>query len=224
MWSAVLLKSSSMRTSPVIGPESQCGGRDVHCMVLNRGHGPGARRHSCLRPKNRWGGDMGWYFEGWRTRSELIEELTRNSRYRQRNGPTILSTCLAHCYRGGVFSGILWSVREQTLQGGAALAEPAKRWIRCDLLSHGGVWGWGVKSFDEPSGPFYYSCPLGYLRMVPVANREWRAGVRTYHRMLKAKRKTRAGISFSVSRRMRQPLIWPTGAQCRQRKRPTRQA
>ena len=167
---------------------------------------------------------MGWYFDGWRTRSELIEELTRNGRYRNRNGPTIISTCLAHCYRGGGFSGILWSVWQSTLEREGVPIQPTRRWIRCDLLSHGGAWGWGVKSLDEPSGPFFYSCPLGYLRMVPVANREWRAGVRTYHRMLKAKRKTHAGASLSVSRRMRQPLIWPTGAQCRRLKHPTGQA
>lgn len=194
-------------------------------MVLNRGREPGARRHLCLRPKNRWGGDMGWYFEGWRTRSELIEELTRNSRYRQRNGPTIISTCLAHCYRGGAFSGVLWSVWEQTTQGSAvSSAEPATRWIRCDLLSHGGIWGWGVKTLGEVSGPFYYSCPLGYLTMVPVVDEGWRAGVRAYHRLLKAKRKSHAAGSFSVSRRMRQPPIWPTGAQCRRLKHPVRHA
>jgi len=163
---------------------------------------------------------MGWYFDGWRTRSGLIEELTRGGRYPRRGRPTVISRCLAHCYRGGAFSGVLWSVWEQTVEGDAAEAEKSARSIRCDLLSYGSASGWGVKTLGEVSGPFYYSCPLGYLRMVPVVDEGWRAGVRAYHRLLKTKRKMHAGSSFSISRRMQQPPIWPAGAQCRRRRYP----
>ena len=38
---------------------------------------------------------------------------------------------------------------------------------------------------DESVHPFFYSCPLGYLEMVPIetsgGNPEWRVGVRAYH-------------------------------------------
>jgi len=156
---------------------------------------------------------MGWYFEGWRTRSELIEELTRNSRYRQRNGPTIISTCLAHCCRGGAFSAVLWSVWQETLKRQGCLVEPVRRWIRCDLMSYGSASGWGVKSLGEISEPLHYSCPLAYLKMVPVVKKRWRARVREYHRMVRAKRDMHTGASVSVSQRMGQPPIWPVGRQ-----------
>lgn len=30
--------------------------------------------------------------------------------------------------------------------------------------------------------PYYYSCPLQYLDLAPVANADWRARVQVYHR------------------------------------------
>lgn len=154
---------------------------------------------------------MGWFFEGWHTRKCLIDNLTRNRRYRRSAGSVARLTCLASCYRGGMFSGILWSVWQRTVEELGVSIEPVMRWIRCDLLSYQAGWGWGVKSFGESDWPFYYSCPLGYLRMVPVANAGWRARVREYHRRLKAKRAAPAEALLSVSRCMKQPTIAPAG-------------
>ena len=40
--------------------------------------------------------------------------------------------------------------------------------------------------------PYFYSCPLSYLEMVPIehfgGNEEWRVGVRSYHQRSKEKR------------------------------------
>ncbi|WP_240754701.1 hypothetical protein [Parasulfuritortus cantonensis] len=41
--------------------------------------------------------------------------------------------------------------------------------------------GWGYKDLCESMGPYYYTCPLSYLDMVPVANADWRGQVRAWH-------------------------------------------
>jgi len=154
---------------------------------------------------------MGWYSENWRTRRDLIEQLTRSRKHTTRYGPVTTSTCLAHCYRGGAFSCVLWSVWQRTFEKHGVAVKPVKRLIRCDLLRYRAPFGWSVKMLEEATEPFSYSCPMGYLKMVPVANKKWRAGVRTYHKMLKAKKAAHAGASLSISRCMRQPVIWPAG-------------
>jgi len=40
---------------------------------------------------------------------------------------------------------------------------------------------WGYKDMDEGMHPYFYSCPLAYLAMVPEENAKWREGVRAYH-------------------------------------------
>ena len=85
--------------------------------------------------------------------------------------------CLRHCYRGNNFSGVLWSAWE---------FDSGDRGIRCDLLRFDSADGkWSYKPLDESMEPYYYSCPLGYLDLVPdnskFARPEWRAKVRQYH-------------------------------------------
>lgn len=124
---------------------------------------------------------MGWLFKTGTTRRGLVEERTTEW---ERNG--VQHVCLAHCYRGNLFSGgVLWTVWERT----GPDREP-ERWIGCDLLQYRKTDGWGYKGMDESVGPFYYSCPLGYLKKVPtVANEDWRVLVRAYH----AERRKRQG-------------------------------
>lgn len=79
----------------------------------------------------------------------------------------VKSSCLAHCFRGGRFSGVLWSVWERTFEGGKA--RPTERWIQCDLLRYSrSNEGWGYKDMEESMHPYFYSCPLGYLEIVPL--------------------------------------------------------
>jgi hypothetical protein len=70
--------------------------------------------------------------------------------------------------------------------------QPVERWITCDLLRHRKDYGWGYKDMDESLHPCYYSCPLGYLKMVPIeqygGNVEWRSGVQAYHARQQKKR------------------------------------
>lgn len=99
---------------------------------------------------------MGWLFYA-KTRSTLIADLVEHN-------PRIKR----HCLRGNV----LWAVVQEG---------DGRKWIACTLLSNGGRSGWGYKELDESCHPFYYSCPMSYLTMVPVACQEWRDAVIAYH-------------------------------------------
>jgi hypothetical protein len=63
--------------------------------------------------------------------------------------------------------------------------KPAERWITCDLLKYQKEFGWGYKDMEESMFPYYFSCPRGYLEMVPLdkfgGHPEWREGVKQYH-------------------------------------------
>ena len=51
---------------------------------------------------------------------------------------------------------------------------------------------WGYKDMEESMHPYYYSCPLSYLELVPIdqygGNAAWRAGVQQYHALQAEKR------------------------------------
>lgn len=135
---------------------------------------------------------MGWLFTRGMTRREMISE--RAATWETTSGEMLVkSTCLAHCYRGGAFSGVLWSVWERTFTKDGQTVKPTERWITCDLLRYQKDYGWGYKDMEESMHPYYYSCPLGYLEMVPIdqfgGHAEWREGVRQYHIRQKEKRR-----------------------------------
>ena len=133
---------------------------------------------------------MGWLFTNGITRKQMIEDRTRSWQHEGQDGITIRSTCIAHCYRGNAFKGVLWSVWERTFEKDGVSVRPAERWIGCDLLQyHTGAWGY--KDMDESVHPFYYSCPLSYLEKVPVVNDEWREGVRAHHERIREKRRAK---------------------------------
>jgi len=134
---------------------------------------------------------MGWLFTHGSTRREQIAERTRSWEHTTPEGVVVKSTCLRHCYRGGVFSGVLWSVWERTFTKDGQTVKPGEWWIACDLLRYQTGYGWGYKDMEEAMGPCEVSCPLCYLEMVPVACENWRIGVRAYHERQKAKQQAR---------------------------------
>jgi len=119
---------------------------------------------------------MGWLYTG-KSKSELIEELTRAESDSRRTLKT-----LAHFLRDNV----LWAVIEVTAKESyVGDLEPgqSKRIIYCFLLEYdGSTSGWGYKAMCEQDGPFYYSCPMKYLKMVPEVDKAWRDEVRKHHR------------------------------------------
>jgi len=135
---------------------------------------------------------MGWLFRAGSTRKELIAERTSDWTREGAEGVTVATTCLAHCYRGNVYSGVLWAVWERRFTKDGAEVQPHERWITCDLLRYQKDFGWGYKDLDESMHPYYYSCPAKYLDLVPVeihgGNAEWREEVRSHHARRKQKR------------------------------------
>lgn len=111
---------------------------------------------------------MGWLFGHEQSRSQLIGRLTRDEEH-----DGVIRRCLRHCTSGNV----LWSVWEIQRPGDAPF-----RYIGCDLMAYDrNCRGWGYKDLCESMEPFYYSCPLAYLDMVPPAAPAWREQVRAYH-------------------------------------------
>jgi hypothetical protein len=111
---------------------------------------------------------MGWLFTQGQTRAGLIEELTRGSENEHAKWTFLKRYCSGN---------VLWTVTEITRKDNGQ----TDRFIGCFLLDRKKDYGWGYKDMEESMGPFYYSCPLSFLDMVPVANEEWRKGVREYH-------------------------------------------
>jgi len=139
---------------------------------------------------------MGWTYPHGVNRKQLIAQRVEGWE-RDTGEMLVRSTCLKHCYRGGVFSGVLWTVWERTFTTEDKEVQPTERWIQCDLLRcDGGEWGY--KDMEESMGPYYFSCPLGYLELVPIdrfgGNAEWREEVIEHHRRRAEKRKNRAII------------------------------
>ena len=143
---------------------------------------------------------MGWLFRNGSTRRGLIAERIEGWERTNPDGLVITSTCLAHCYRGGSFSGVLWSVWERTFTKDGEEAESTQRWIQCDLLRYQQD-AWGYKDMEESMGPYYFSCPKKYLDMVPLdqfgGNAEWREQVIGHHRRSVEKRRQRRAARCS---------------------------
>ena len=135
---------------------------------------------------------MGWLFSRGCSRKEMVARRTKNWSHSTENGMQVDSVCLAHCYRGGTFSGVLWAAWERTFQQNGAEVQPTERWITCDLLRYERDYGWGYKDMDESMHPHYFSCPLKYLNLVPIeqfgGRPEWRDAVQRYHARQQAKR------------------------------------
>lgn len=110
---------------------------------------------------------MGWLFQHGANRADIIARCTE-----AQDNAEARWTTLAHCTKGNV----LWTVFEVFHKH----KQETVRFIGCFLLgrSHD---GWGYKDLCESMGPLYYSCPLRYLDMAPVANAEWRQQVREWH-------------------------------------------
>lgn len=139
---------------------------------------------------------MGWTYPHGLNRKQLIAQQVEGWE-RDTGEMLVKSVCLKHCYRGGVFSGVLWSVWERTFMKDSDEVQPSERWIQCDLLrcDQG---SWGFKDLEESMFPYYFSCPLGYLNLVPIdrygGNPEWREQVVEHHKRRTEKRKCRAII------------------------------
>ena len=126
---------------------------------------------------------MGWTFTRDASRADIIAE-----RIEAWSNDTHTGRTLRHCLKGNC----LWSVRSIIDKRTRRI----ERYIGCDLLQSERGYGWGYKDMCESSGPYYYSCPLAYLELVPVANPAWRERVREYH--ARQKRRLRIGATYTL--------------------------
>ena len=126
---------------------------------------------------------MGWTFTRDAKRADIIAE-----RIEAWSNDTHAGRTLRHCTKGNV----LWTVREITDKR----AGTTEHYIGCDLLQDERGYGWGYKDMCESSGPYYYSCPLDYLAMVPVACEAWRERVREYH--ARQRRRLKVGATYAL--------------------------
>ena len=139
---------------------------------------------------------MGWYYTNNLTRKQLIAENTENCNSKDTNhfikdengelNHYYTRTCLAHCFRGR-FSGVLWTVWEiNVFNKNTDILVKNYKYIGCDLFQYNKRDGWGYKPMDETMSPYFYSCPLGYLKLAGKTDsqnaQEWRKQVTEYHR------------------------------------------
>ena len=122
---------------------------------------------------------MGWTSSTqWYNQSKMIEYLISE----ERTGPNLM--CMAHQCKGN----ILWIVWQSTKERGG------KSWIECTLIRKFGYEEYGYKDMEESMHPYYYNCPLSYLKMANDGiHEEWRARVKAHWDNLKAIRALQRG-------------------------------
>jgi len=114
---------------------------------------------------------MGWDFGSYESKQEFVDSLTQS--YEDEGA---FYTCMEH----KSYSGVMWSVWQRLDKKSGK----ASREIWCDLIK-GSAPHFGHKAMSESMGPFYYSCPLEYLDLVPDPeskySKGWRDEVRKFH-------------------------------------------
>jgi len=110
---------------------------------------------------------MGWLTLSGTTKQQIIQHVIQFEENAQCRWETI---------RYAVRGNIVWVV----VQYLDKLNQIPDRFIVCYLLRADGD-GWGYKSIHEDSGPCYYSCPVSFLKLVPITCKIWRDEVYRYH-------------------------------------------
>ena len=125
---------------------------------------------------------MGWDFRTLPcSKQEIIDECVK-------------SICSMECLKHSAQGNELWSVWEK---------KDGSRVILLFLLASKDCC-WGYKEIAEESGPHYYKCPMGFLEMAAVANKDWRDKVYEYHdrrlRNLSALKRVKLGMIVTLDR------------------------
>lgn len=121
---------------------------------------------------------MGWSFTYGATRADIIAKQIETWSSSAETDRVIAHTCVGN---------VLWTVHEQVKN---ATPDQVHRYIGCDLLQRENGYGWGYKDMCESVHPYYYTCPLKYLDIVPVACEKWREKVREHHAGKRKERQT----------------------------------
>lgn len=98
---------------------------------------------------------MGWYIDTLPDqRKNFIDRLVKGW---ENNG--VKCECIAHCYRGAIWAGVVWAVFEKTFLNGRK-----DRFIVCWMIKCYNKC-WGEKNIPHNE---FLSCPQSYLDMVPA--------------------------------------------------------
>lgn len=102
-----------------------------------------------------------------------------------------------HAVRGNT----LWAVWEVQYPDGKS-----KRFVVCHLLKRDRDGNWGNKTMGESEHPYYYDCPLKFLKLAPdpkeFQSSEWRAMVMAYHADKKKKAALRKSLKIGCMVRL----------------------
>lgn len=111
---------------------------------------------------------MGWlYSTEWPTRKDLENHLLEDSRKTGRY--------LAHKWVGSNFWFVVKSRHDEVPFICLCLTAKHKN------IGYSGGDGYGYKDMSEEMHPYYYDCPLDFLKKAPVACQEWRDKVVAFH-------------------------------------------
>lgn len=156
---------------------------------------------------------MGWFSPSVSNKQALISLLTERTVQVALNVQHTRA-CLAHCYRGNSFSGVLWSVQELTYEAvpdcpADTVVPQSHRWILCDVMEYrrdSSEGAWWYKPMTEQDEPNAASCPLSYLAMVPegsTTREAWRERVR----LTAAQTATKAKFTKAARKAARQQAV-----------------
>jgi hypothetical protein len=105
---------------------------------------------------------MGWSVHyAWQSKDDVISGITTSCEY---------FDIVSHSVRGNVVWTLEFNKNKGQHRIGCYLLEYRKE-DKC----------YATKSLTEADGPFFYSCPLKFLKAAPEINPSWRAGVRAFH-------------------------------------------
>ncbi len=119
---------------------------------------------------------MGWLYSCGASKKDVIQDVIKKQSWvSSHTGYTNVVDTLKYVVRGNV----VWTVK-QCSQDTGDIVYTKNPFIVCYLLGKQKDYGWGYKDIEESMGPFYYSCPLSFLKDVPVTNQGWRDNVVKY--------------------------------------------
>ena len=120
---------------------------------------------------------MGWLFTQDQSRKELIDRCTKDEGPNPHEGKNYYYNTLARACVGNH----LWAVMQRTVENPADGTKEETKFIVLFLMQNQRGYGWGYKDMSESMHPYYYTCPMGFLEMAPVACQEWRDKVKAHH-------------------------------------------
>jgi len=141
---------------------------------------------------------MGWsYRVDPQTKASLIQDRVKDKQF------IGASKGIGRCLEYKCVGGVLWTVWSISDESTGMVKDT---FIGCDLLQRFGR-GWGYKDMAESMHPFAYSCPLHFLKMVPVACQEWRNEVIQWHQEQEERKERLAALQ--VGQRIELPKCRP---------------